>query len=170
MARLLVVDDEKNRDTLGRFLGSRQHEIALVESGRDALTLMDREGPFDLVLSDWRMAKMNGLELLTAIKARLPATIAAASDATILLTGESGTGKNVLARQIHEWSSRTFSISSLILSAARPSHAPGVLKLGGSSLPLRRPLNRLAMSAWRRLPFFCTRSQVCFADLPRSAL
>src|SRR5579862_9782186 len=76
MAKLLVVDDEKNiRDTLGRFLGSRQHEIALAESGRDALTLMDREGPFDLVLSDWRMAEMNGLELLTAIKAKLPATI-----------------------------------------------------------------------------------------------
>ncbi len=31
---------------------------------------------------------------------------AASSDATILLTGESGTGKNVLARQIHEWSPR----------------------------------------------------------------
>jgi hypothetical protein len=30
----------------------------------------------------------------------------------------------------------------LILSAARPSHAPGVLKPSGSSLPLRRPLNR----------------------------
>ncbi len=28
------------------------------------------------------------------------------SNATILLTGESGTGKNVLARQIHEWSTR----------------------------------------------------------------
>jgi two-component system, NtrC family, response regulator AlgB len=32
---------------------------------------------------------------------------AASSDATILLTGESGTGKNVLARQIHQWSSRS---------------------------------------------------------------
>jgi len=31
---------------------------------------------------------------------------AAASDATILLNGESGTGKNVLARQIHRWSRR----------------------------------------------------------------
>jgi len=31
---------------------------------------------------------------------------AAASEATLLLTGESGTGKNVLARQIHRWSPR----------------------------------------------------------------
>jgi two-component system, NtrC family, response regulator AlgB len=187
MAKVLVVDDEKNiRDMLGRFLGSREHQIAIAESGREALALSNRDGAFDLVLSDWRMAEMNGLELLNAIKAKFPSTIvilmtaygtiqnavaamkagaydyvtkpfsldqiqhvvdralevkelrtenrvlrdsidgvplltsgspefrslietshaAASSDATILLTGESGTGKNVLAQQIHEWSSR----------------------------------------------------------------
>jgi transcriptional regulator with PAS, ATPase and Fis domain len=39
----------------------------------------------------------------------LPETVkrAAAADTTILLTSESGTGKDVLARQIHRWSSRS---------------------------------------------------------------
>jgi two-component system, NtrC family, response regulator AlgB len=54
---------------------------------------------------------INGLPLLTTRSPQFRSLIetayaAASSDATILLTGESGTGKNVLARQIHEWSSR----------------------------------------------------------------
>ena len=74
MAKLLVVDDEKNiRDALGRFLGSHDHEISIAESGREALDLANRNGAFDLVLSDWRMAEMNGLELLNEIKAKFPA-------------------------------------------------------------------------------------------------
>src|ERR1700726_275795 len=76
MAKLLVVDDEKNiRDALGRFLGSREHEISIAESGREALALTNRDGPLDLVLSDWRMADKNRLELLNEIKAKFPATI-----------------------------------------------------------------------------------------------
>src|ERR1039457_5048110 len=91
MAKLLVVDDEKNiREALGRFLGSREHEIAIAESGREALALMDRDGAFDLVLSDWRMAEMNGLELLNAIEAKFQTTI------VILMTAY-GTIQNAVA-------------------------------------------------------------------------
>lgn len=48
------------------------------------------------------------LESFSPIMQRALATAqqAAASDATILLTGESGTGKNVLAAAIHSWSPR----------------------------------------------------------------
>src|SRR5215469_13571891 len=187
MARLLVVDDEKNiRDGLQHLFESQKHQTFAAERGREALAVLARQGEMDLVLSDWRMAEMNGLELLKEIKSRYPATIvilmtaygtiqnavdamkagaydyvtkpfsleeielavdralevkqlraenralknsingvpllesgspqframietayaAASSEATILLTGESGTGKNVLARQIHEWSPR----------------------------------------------------------------
>jgi two-component system, NtrC family, response regulator AlgB len=54
---------------------------------------------------------INGVPLLQSASADFRAMIetayaAASSNATILLTGESGTGKNVLAHQIHEWSPR----------------------------------------------------------------
>src|ERR1700683_4068797 len=187
MARLLIVDDEKNiRQSLTTFLGSCGHEVTAAESSREALRLLSESPNYDLVLSDWRMAEMNGLELLKSIKERYQDIIvilmtafgtiddavaamkagaydyltkpfsvdqiqhvvqralevrelrsqnqvlrgviegvpllesrspafrtlietayqAASSDAIILLTGERGTGKNVLARQIQEWSRR----------------------------------------------------------------
>lgn len=188
MAKLLIADDEKNiRSSLSAFFESCGHEVRTAENGKEALALLTEEGSFDLVLTDYRMAEVNGLELLQQIKresVNLPvilmtayATVenavaamksgaldyvtkpftleqiqytvdralefqslrtenrilrdaigsqlflesqspamqrllesarqAAASEATILLTGESGAGKNVLARQIHDWSRRS---------------------------------------------------------------
>ena len=185
-ARLLIVDDEKNiRLSLVRFFDSLGYQVSEAENGAHARAML-AESRFDLLLTDFRMAEMNGLELLkearrihpdilvilmtafatvesavAAMKAGaydyvtkpfsleeiqllveralqlqglqaenralreamddLPllesksvammrlldtARQAAASDATMLLTGESGTGKNVLARQIHRWSMR----------------------------------------------------------------
>jgi NtrC-family two-component system response regulator AlgB len=189
MARLLIVDDEKNiRGSLATFFQSCSHTVDCADSARQALALIAAPGNlYDLVLTDYRMAEVNGLELLRQIKEQRPAlpvilmtayaTVenavaamrsgafdyitkpftldqiqhvveraleveglrsenrrlrdsleepaalldspspamrrvieaarqAAASEATILLNGESGTGKNVLARQIHRWSSR----------------------------------------------------------------
>jgi NtrC-family two-component system response regulator AlgB len=186
MSKLLIVDDEKNiRLSLVRFFESLGHQVREAESGAQATALLT-ESRFDLVLTDFRMVEMNGLELLKEVKRISPdslvilmtayATVenavaamkagaydyltkpftleqiqliveraihlqglqaenralrdamdelpllesrsaamvrlmetarqAAASDATILLTGESGTGKNVIARQIHRWSQR----------------------------------------------------------------
>ena len=186
MARLLIVDDEKNiRANLASFFQSLGHDAQTAESGRQARAMIEA-APFDLVLTDFRMAEMNGLELLAEIRKRRPESLvilitayatvenavaamkagafdyvtkpfsldqiqhlaeralqlqglraenralrnaidetpllesssaamvrlmetarqAAASEATVLLSGESGTGKNVLARQIHRWSPR----------------------------------------------------------------
>jgi NtrC-family two-component system response regulator AlgB len=184
MAKLLIVDDEKIiRLSLGELLC--EHQVQTAASGHEAMEVLTTDD-FDLVLTDYRMAEMNGLELLKEIKHLSPdipvilmsayATVqnavaimkagaydyltkpfsadhvehivtralevrrlqienrvlrntieetplldsgspvmrrlletaerAALSDATILLMGESGTGKNVLARQIHRWSER----------------------------------------------------------------
>jgi len=186
MARLLIVDDERNiRRSLVTFFESLGHTVRAAESGTQAVAML-AETQFDLVLTDYRMAEMSGLELLREIKKRAPESLvilmtafatvenaveamksgaydyvtkpfsleqiqhtvdralqvkvlqaenralrsaidesplldshspamqrlletaqqAASSDATILLTGESGTGKNMIARQIHRWSRR----------------------------------------------------------------
>src|ERR1700722_9742245 len=187
MAKILIVDDEKNiRAHLATLFEGRGFEVRTAESGQQALARFSEEDGFDLVLTDYRMAEMNGYELLGHIKDRdldvlvilmtAYATVenavaamkagaydyltkpfsldqvehvvdraleahrlraenrvlrdsleerpllesqspvmqqlletarrVAASEATILLMGESGTGKNVLARQIHRWSPR----------------------------------------------------------------
>jgi NtrC-family two-component system response regulator AlgB len=186
MATLLVVDDEKRiRELLASYLEGQGHRVALASDAAEALRRCDAETP-DLVLSDVRMAGMDGMALLRELRRRQPdapvilmtafATVAgaveamkegafhylvkpfaldevgllveralelaalrretrdlrraldppallesrsppmrrvlesarqaAASDATLLLLGESGTGKNVLARAIHTWSPR----------------------------------------------------------------
>lgn len=186
MARILVVDDEKNiRTHLTTYLHSLGHAVESADGAAGALATLDR-GAVDVVLSDVRMAGMDGLALLREIRQRRPETVVvlmtayatvpqaveamragaydylvkpfaldqvrllldrvlevqtlrrenrtlrhaiqhpvwlesanplmqrvfataqqvAATDVTVLLTGESGTGKNVLAAAIHEWSPR----------------------------------------------------------------
>ncbi|HET7541652.1 MAG TPA: sigma-54 dependent transcriptional regulator [Polyangiaceae bacterium] len=70
MRRVLVVDDEENlRLVLRTLLRRHGYEVETAESGEDALTLVDSFGP-DVVLTDVRMPKMGGLDLLTTLKAK----------------------------------------------------------------------------------------------------
>ncbi|MGC1189488.1 MAG: response regulator, partial [Candidatus Binatus sp.] len=72
MARLLIVDDERNiRRSLTTFFESLGHEVRGAENGAQAVALL-AETQFDLVLTDYKMAEMSGLELLRDIKRRAP--------------------------------------------------------------------------------------------------
>src|SRR5712675_2689982 len=72
MTRLLIVDDERNiRRSLVTFFESLGHTVRAAESGTQAVALL-AETQFDLVLTDYKMAEMSGLELLREIKRRAP--------------------------------------------------------------------------------------------------
>jgi two-component system, chemotaxis family, chemotaxis protein CheY len=69
--RILVVDDSRAmRLIVVRTLylaGYEAHEIVEAADGREAVEALGRE-PADLVLCDWNMPEMSGLELLTALR------------------------------------------------------------------------------------------------------
>jgi two-component system response regulator AtoC len=68
--RILVVDDEaKMRRLLELALKGLGHEVVQAEDGEAALAAFDAT-PFDLVLSDLRMPRMDGLQLLRALRER----------------------------------------------------------------------------------------------------
>jgi len=69
-ARVLVIDDEPAiRDTLRMILEYEGHEVVLAGSGQEGLTLAEREPP-DLVFLDIKMPGMDGLEVLTRLRAQ----------------------------------------------------------------------------------------------------
>jgi two-component system chemotaxis response regulator CheY len=74
--KVLVVDDSKAMRMIVlrtlRQAGFGHHTITEASNGKEALDLLHAE-PFDLVLSDWNMPEMTGIELLTALRAeKLP--------------------------------------------------------------------------------------------------
>ena len=70
MRRVLVVDDEENLRLLVRTILRREgFEVEVAAGGEQALALVESFGP-DVILTDVRMPKMGGLDLLTTLKAK----------------------------------------------------------------------------------------------------
>jgi two-component system response regulator AtoC len=83
MRRVLVVDDEENLRLVLRTLLKRQgYEVETASSGDEALGLVDSFGP-DVILTDVRMPKMGGLDLLATLKAK-------GNDATVIVMSAYG--------------------------------------------------------------------------------
>jgi DNA-binding NtrC family response regulator len=70
--RILIVDDEASqRELLAGFLKKQGHEVFLAGGGAEGLTRV-KETRVDLVISDFKMPGMSGLELLRGVKAANP--------------------------------------------------------------------------------------------------
>ena len=68
MKKLLYVDDEDINLLLFRITFSKLFEVVTAESGRIALEYLESHKNVSLVISDWNMPIMNGLELIKKIK------------------------------------------------------------------------------------------------------
>ncbi len=69
--KALVVDDSRAmRAVLTRYLDGLGIEADGAEDGTAALERLESQGPVDLVLLDWNMPGLSGLEVLERIRAR----------------------------------------------------------------------------------------------------
>ncbi len=83
MRRVLVVEDEENlRLVLKTFLRRHDYEVEVAEDGEQALPMIDGFGP-DFIITDVRMPRMGGMDLLAALEAK-------GSDATVIVMSAYG--------------------------------------------------------------------------------
>lgn len=71
--RILIVDDNKMGLSARRaVLEAVGHAITTAACGADALALVDGGSTYDLVVTDYKMPKMNGVELIAELRVRNP--------------------------------------------------------------------------------------------------
>lgn len=74
--RILCVDDEKNvLRSLERMFIDDDYEVITAQSGAEGLEKLNDEGPTQIVISDFRMPGMNGVEFLKEVRLRWPKTV-----------------------------------------------------------------------------------------------
>lgn len=91
--KILCVDDEKNvLKALRRlFMDEDNYEILVAESGEHGLAMLAEEEGIRMVISDYRMPEMNGVEFLRQVYEKDPDTI------RIVLSGYADTASVVEA-------------------------------------------------------------------------
>lgn len=68
--RVLVVDDSSTmRKFLRKILVEADFEVVEAQNGRDALDMLQQHPDIGLSLIDWNMPEMDGMELLSRIRA-----------------------------------------------------------------------------------------------------
>jgi YesN/AraC family two-component response regulator len=89
--RILFVDDEQPiLNTMRRLFINSGYDILTAESGETGLEIIKNDPPVHIVVSDYRMPGMNGVEFLKTVNARWPETV------RLVLSGYADTA-NVMA-------------------------------------------------------------------------
>jgi len=75
-AHVMVVDDEAvARISLAEILRLEDYRVATAASGEEALSLLSKSGPFDLMVLDLKMPGMDGLKVTEAVQRESPGTV-----------------------------------------------------------------------------------------------
>ncbi len=125
--RILFVDDEAMvLQGLQRMLRSMraEWEMEFVESAEAALALLDQK-PFDVIVSDMRMPRMNGAELLAEVMKRHPTTV------RLILSGYAD--KDLILKCVgstHQYLAKPCDAESLKATVARASNLEDSLRNG----------------------------------------
>ena len=123
--RILLVDDND--------MGLRARKVVLEELGYEVTAVCCSvealqhfcSSPFDLVVTDYRMPKLNGIQLIACIRERDPATpiVLISGLAEALGLDEANTGANtVVQKDCHEVTALTRAVNRLL--ARKPPRKP----------------------------------------------
>ena len=100
-ARVLVVDDEKSmRDLLSITLEKEGYDVLTAAGGEPAIETLHRE-TVDVVITDLRMPKVDGMQVLRAAKEISPDT------AVIVITAVASTETAVEAMKLGAYSTKS---------------------------------------------------------------
>jgi DNA-binding NtrC family response regulator len=72
MKRVLIVDDETQMRGLLEDLLEGDYQVLTASNGAEALQLLERDGA-ELIITDLVMPKMNGIDLVMAVRKQYPA-------------------------------------------------------------------------------------------------
>jgi len=120
MANILIVDDDPRiQILLQQLLKAKGHEGFVAENGACAIEVV-RKHAFDLIITDLRMPKMNGMDLLREVKALYPdlpvlMVTAYASDETTVESVKLG---------VFDYMDKPFKIDDLMSAIDRALSAP----------------------------------------------
>jgi len=65
---VLTDDDELFRESLGLNLADEGYDVVSFASGRDTLSYLQDGGAADVLLLDWRMPELNGIDVLRCLR------------------------------------------------------------------------------------------------------
>ena len=135
--RILCIDDEQNvLRSLTRLFLDDPYEVLTAPSGAEGLLILNQCGTVPVVISDYRMPGMNGVEFLSEVRKRWPETV------RIVLSGYADTGAIVSAineGQIYRFVAKPWNDDELRVTVA---NALERYDLGRKNLELTEELRR----------------------------